>query len=93
MKNVTVTLLVLIAWAVANVCTAQTPPRKFQQPQEQAAPAPTPQPEQPRQPAPAPAPQEEKPPPDAIFYREISWSPDNSRIAFSAMQNSNGTFT
>jgi TolB protein len=30
----------------------------------------------------------EKPPPDAIFYQDISWSPDGSHIAFSAMQDS-----
>lgn len=86
MKNVIGTLLSLVisfaASAGANIVNAQTI-QKFQQAQEQASPSP--QPEKPRQSPPAH--RDEKPPPDAVFYREISWSPDNSRIAFSAMQD------
>jgi Tol biopolymer transport system component len=89
MKNVIVALLLLIGSACANVCSAQPPLQKFQQPQEQASPASQPekppQSEQPRQSQQAH--RDEPPPPDAVFYREISWSPDNSRIAFSAMQD------
>ncbi len=92
MKNVFVTLLLLAtsfaASAGANICNAQTL-QKFQQPQEQASPAPQlekpSQSEKPHQSQPVD--HDEKPPPDAVFYREISWSPDNSRIAFSAMQD------
>lgn len=93
MENAFVTLLLLTvsfaASARANIVNAQTL-QKFRQPQEQASPAPQlekpPQPEKPRQPQSQPH-RDEKPPPDAVFYREISWSPDNSRIAFSAMQD------
>jgi Tol biopolymer transport system component len=80
MENFVVILVLIVSSAYLNVSQAQTL-QKFQQPQEQASAAPTPQPEAPR-----PAHQPEKPPADAIFYREISWLANDSRIGFTVMQ-------
>jgi Tol biopolymer transport system component len=84
MENFIVIILLLLSSAFVNVLKAQTL-QKFQQPQEQASPAPPAQ--RPQSEARPAAAQPEKPPPDAIFYREISWSPDGSRIGYSSMQD------
>jgi TolB protein len=82
MENVIVTLLLLIASTYGTVVNNSQPLLdKFQQSPAQASPSPSPEPKA------TPAPKDEKPPPDAVFYRELSWSPDDSRIAFSAMQD------
>lgn len=80
MENIIVTLVLLVCSACANVFQAETLPQRLKPPQ-QGSPAPTPTPEK-AQPA-----QEHKPPPDAVFFREVSWSPDGSQLAFSSMQN------
>lgn len=80
MENFIIAIILLLSSAYLHVAHAQTL-QKFRQPQEQASPAPTPQstaPRSPREPG--------RPPADAIFYREIAWSPDGARMGFSSMQ-------
>jgi Tol biopolymer transport system component len=79
MENMIVTLVLLVCSACANFFESGLQQRF--QPRQQAPSAPTSTPEQPQ------PPQARKPPADAVFYREVSWSPDGARLAFSSMQN------
>lgn len=80
MENIIVTLVLMLGSVCANGFGTDALSRKFQ-PQQQASPAPAPAPEK-SQPPP-----QHKPPSDGVFYREVSWSPDGSHLAFSSMQN------
>jgi len=81
MENVIVMLVLLVSSAFAGVFNSEALAQDCGQTQQASAAA---------TPAVKTSPSaaaDEKPPADAIFYREVSWSPDGSRFAFSAMQN------
>lgn len=78
MENIIVMLVLLVSTAFASL---EVLAQDCGQPQQVSAKS-SPAPEKPRGAA-----EDEKPPADAIFYREVSWSPDGKSLAFSAMQN------
>ena len=81
MENIIVIMVLLVSSAFAGVFNSKALGQDCGQPKQTAA-TPTPEPAKFK-----PAAMEEKPPADAVFYREVSWSPDGSRLVFSAMQN------